>query len=95
MNTIATAEIGRARLWKQLDRSIERLELSIRAQNVLANAKILLIGEFVQQSEAQILRLPNAGRRTLREFKELLSSMGLSLGMCVHGWTPRRAQQTE
>lgn len=76
-----------------LGRSVEDLELSVRAYNCLKNANIRTIGELVQRTEAEMLRTKNFGRKSLNEIKEILSSMGLQLGMKVdeHGritWPP-------
>jgi DNA-directed RNA polymerase subunit alpha len=66
-----------------LNRSVEELELSVRSYNCLKNANIQTIGELVQRTEAEMLRTPNFGRKSLNEIKEILSSMGLSLGMKI------------
>src|SRR5579862_419270 len=65
----------------QLNRSVEELELSVRSYNCLKNAGIQTIGELVQKTEAEMLRTKNFGRKSLNEIKEILQSMGLSLGM--------------
>ena len=66
---------------ENLNRSVEELELSVRSYNCLKNANIQTIGELVQKSEQEMLRTKNFGRKSLNEIKEILSSMGLSLGM--------------
>ncbi len=66
-----------------LNRSVEELELSVRSYNCLKNANIQTIGELVQRTEAEMLRTKNFGRKSLNEIKEILSSMGLSLGMKI------------
>ena len=70
-----------------LNRSVEELELSVRSYNCLKNANIQTIGELVQKSENEMLKTKNFGRKSLNEIKEILSSMGLSLGMKIdeHG----------
>src|ERR1700728_4530748 len=70
-----------------LNRSVEELELSVRSYNCLKNANIQTIGELVQKTEAEMLKTKNFGRKSLNEIKEILSSMGLSLGMKIdeHG----------
>src|SRR5947209_20385294 len=70
-----------------LNRSVEELELSVRSYNCLKNANIQTIGELVQKSEAEMLKTKNFGRKSLNEIKEILASMGLSLGMRIdeHG----------
>ena len=64
-----------------LGRSVEDLELSVRAYNCLKNANIRTIGELVQRTEAEMLKTKNFGRKSLNEIKEILSSMSLQLGM--------------
>jgi DNA-directed RNA polymerase subunit alpha len=72
---------------ENLNRSVEELELSVRSYNCLKNANIQSIGELVQKTEAEMLKTKNFGRKSLNEIKEILSSMGLSLGMKIdeHG----------
>jgi DNA-directed RNA polymerase subunit alpha len=69
------------RVSDQLNRSVEELELSVRSYNCLKNAGIQTIGELVQKSESEMLRTKNFGRKSLNEIKEILQTMGLSLGM--------------
>lgn len=69
-----------------LYRRVEELELSVRSANCLANANIELIGELVQKSEAEMLKTKNFGRKSLNEIKEVLTEMGLGLGMKVDGF---------
>jgi len=66
---------------EHLDKSVEELELSVRSYNCLKNANIRTIRELVQKTEPEMLRTKNFGRKSLSEIKELLTSMGLSLGM--------------
>src|SRR5260370_38322913 len=72
---------------ENLNRSVEELELSVRSYNCLKNANIQTIGELVQKTEAEMLKTKNFGRKSLNETKEILASMGLSLGMKIddHG----------
>ena len=72
---------------ENLNRSVEELELSVRSYNCLKNANIQTIGELVQKTEAEMLKTKNFGRKSLNEIKEILSNMGLSLGMKIdeHG----------
>ncbi len=74
---------------ENLLRSVDELELSVRSANCLKNAGINLIGELVQKSEAEMLKTKNFGRKSLNEIKEILSEMGLGLGMKIEGppWT--------
>jgi DNA-directed RNA polymerase subunit alpha len=71
---------------ENLFRSVDELELSVRSANCLQNANITLIGELVQKSEQDMLKTKNFGRKSLKEIKEILSTMGLSLGMKLDNW---------
>jgi DNA-directed RNA polymerase subunit alpha len=68
---------------ENLNRSVEELELSVRSYNCLKNANIQTIGELVQKTENEMLKTKNFGRKSLNEIKEILSNMGLSLGMRI------------
>ena len=72
-----------------LFRSVDELELSVRSANCLKNANIRLIGELVQKSEAEMLKTKNFGRKSLNEIKEILTEMGLSLGMKLENFPSR------
>jgi DNA-directed RNA polymerase subunit alpha len=74
---------------ENLFRSVEELELSVRSANCLQNANITLIGELVQRTEQDMLKTKNFGRKSLKEIKEILSEMGLSLGMKLDNWPPK------
>jgi len=77
--------------WNEnLFRRIDELELSVRSANCLENADIKYIGELVQKSEAEMLRTKNFGRKSLNEIKEILSEMGLSLGLKLEEFPARR-----
>ncbi|MBM4321755.1 MAG: DNA-directed RNA polymerase subunit alpha [Deltaproteobacteria bacterium] len=78
---------------ENLLRSVDELELSVRSANCLQNANIRLIGELVQKSEAEMLKTKNFGRKSLKEIKEILAEMGLSLGMKLENWPPKHLQQ--
>jgi DNA-directed RNA polymerase subunit alpha len=71
---------------ENLFRSVDELELSVRSANCLQNANITLIGELVQRSEQDMLKTKNFGRKSLKEIKEILSTMGLSLGLKLDNW---------
>lgn len=71
-----------------LYRSVEELELSVRSANCLQNANIKYIYELVQKTEAEMLKTKNFGRKSLNEIKDILSEMGLSLGMKLEGFVP-------
>lgn len=80
--------VARPKLNENLFRSVDDLELSVRSANCLKNANIRFIGELVSRSEAEMLKTKNFGRKSLNEIKEILSTMGLSLGMKIEGWPP-------
>lgn len=71
-----------------LYRSVEELELSVRSANCLKNAEILKIYQLVQKTETEMLKTKNFGRKSLNEIKEVLSEMGLSLGMKLDSFIP-------
>ena len=73
-----------------LFRSVDELELSVRSANCLQNANIKYIGELVQRTEADMLKTKNFGRKSLNEIKEVLASMGLSLGMALESFPARK-----
>ncbi len=75
---------------ENLFRRIDELELSVRSANCLENADIKYIGELVQRSEAEMLRTKNFGRKSLNEIKEILTEMGLSLGLKLEDFPSRR-----
>ena len=77
---------------RNLLRKVDELELSVRSANCLKNDNIVYIGDLVQKSEQEMLRTPNFGRKSLNEIKEVLSSMGLALGMSVTGWPPENIE---
>jgi DNA-directed RNA polymerase subunit alpha len=68
---------------ENLLRSVNELELSVRAANCLKNAGIETIAEMVQKTESEMLKTKNFGRKSLNEIKEILTGMGLTLGMKV------------
>jgi DNA-directed RNA polymerase subunit alpha len=76
-----SSETGVRPLNENLDKSVEELELSVRSYNCLKNANIRTIRELVQKTEGEMLKTKNFGRKSLNEIKEILSGMGLSLGM--------------
>ena len=77
---------------RNLLRKVDELELSVRSANCLKNDNIVYIGDLVQKSEQEMLRTPNFGRKSLNEIKEVLATMGLSLGMAVPGWPPENVE---
>jgi DNA-directed RNA polymerase subunit alpha len=77
---------------KNLLRKVDELELSVRSANCLKNDNIVYIGDLVQKTEAEMLRTPNFGRKSLNEIKEVLAQMGLHLGMEIPGWPPENIE---
>jgi DNA-directed RNA polymerase subunit alpha len=78
---------------KNLLRKVDELELSVRSANCLKNDNIIYIGDLVQKTEADMLRTPNFGRKSLNEIKEVLSQMGLHLGMEIPDWPPENIEE--
>ena len=78
---------------RNLLRKVDELELSVRSANCLKNDNIVYIGDLVQKSEPEMLRTPNFGRKSLNEIKEVLGTMGLSLGMDVVDWPPENIEE--
>ena len=77
---------------RNLLRKVDELELSVRSANCLKNDNIVYIGDLVQKTEAEMLRTPNFGRKSLNEIKEVLSGMGLHLGMEIPNWPPENIE---
>ncbi len=73
---------------ENLYRSVDELELSVRSANCLKNAEINKIYQLVQKTENEMLKTKNFGRKSLNEIKEVLTEMGLSLGMKIEGFEP-------
>ena len=73
-------------------KKVDELELSVRSANCLKNDNIVYIGDLIQKTEAEMLRTPNFGRKSLNEIKEVLASMGLHLGMEVPNWPPENIE---
>jgi DNA-directed RNA polymerase subunit alpha len=78
---------------RNLLRKVDELELSVRSANCLKNDNILYIGDLVQKTESEMLRTPNFGRKSLNEIKEVLSQMGLHLGMEITEWPPENIDE--
>ena len=74
-------------------KKVDELELSVRSANCLKNDNIVYIGDLIQKSEAEMLRTPNFGRKSLNEIKEVLAQMGLHLGMEVANWPPENIEE--
>jgi len=77
---------------RHLLRKVDELELSVRSANCLKNDNIVYIGDLIQKTEAEMLRTPNFGRKSLNEIKEVLVQMGLHLGMEVPDWPPENIE---
>jgi DNA-directed RNA polymerase subunit alpha len=76
-------------------RKVEDLELSVRSMNCLKNDNVVYIGDLVRKTENEMLRTPNFGRKSLNEIKEVLSQMGLYLGMQITDWPFEKADKVE
>ena len=90
---MASDETDANQLNRFLLKKVDELELSVRSANCLKNDNIIYIGDLVQKTEAEMLRTPNFGRKSLNEIKEVLSSMGLRLGMDIPGWPPENIEE--
>jgi DNA-directed RNA polymerase subunit alpha len=88
---IAESPKEEAKLNENLFRSVDELELSVRSANCLQQANIKTIGDLVQRTEAEMLKTKNFGRKSLKEIKEILAEMGLSLGMKLENWPQKPA----
>jgi DNA-directed RNA polymerase subunit alpha len=73
-------------------KKVDELELSVRSANCLKNDNIVYIGDLIQKTEGEMLRTPNFGRKSLNEIKEVLTGMGLHLGMDVPNWPPENIE---
>ena len=78
---------------RNLLRKVDELELSVRSANCLKNDNIVYIGDLIQKTEAEMLRTPNFGRKSLNEIKEVLLQLGLHLGMEVPDWPPENIEE--
>lgn len=84
---------GEPEVNRQLLRKVDELELSVRSANCLKNDNIVYIGDLVQKTEAEMLRTPNFGRKSLNEIKEVLTNMGLRLGIELPAWPPENIEE--
>ncbi len=78
---------------RNLLRKVDELELSVRSANCLKNDNLIYIGDLVQKTESEMLRTPNFGRKSLNEIKEVLTHMGLHLGMEIPDWPPENIEE--
>lgn len=93
VGAVEAAAAGATEVGSQVDvlyRPVEELELSVRAQNCLQNAGIRYVGELVQRTEADMMRTKNFGRKSLKEIKDALADLNLSLGMRIEGFDASR-----
>lgn len=89
---VQTAE---STLHESLYRLVEELDLSVRAQNCLQSAGVRYVGDLVQKTEQEMLKTRNFGRKSLKEIKDALGGMGLSLGMRIEGFAPEKRVLSE
>ncbi len=82
-------EVKKDTLNENLFKSVDELELSVRAANCLKNADIKYIGELVQKTEQEMLKTKNFGKKSLNELKEIMAEMGLSFGMELENFPSR------
>ena len=80
---------------QNLFRSVEELELSVRAANCLKAANIKTIGQLIQKTEVEMLKTKNFGRKSLQEIKDIMVTMGLQLGTKLEGWPPKELPGSE
>ncbi|MDA1133013.1 MAG: DNA-directed RNA polymerase subunit alpha [Proteobacteria bacterium] len=85
-------DVGEPEFNRNLLRKVDELELSVRSANCLKNDNIVYIGDLIQKTEAEMLRTPNFGRKSLNEIKEVLLQLGLHLGMEVPDWPPENIE---
>lgn len=78
---------------RNLLKKVDELELSVRSANCLKNDNIVYIGDLVRKTEAEMLRTPNFGRKSLNEIKEVLSGMNLRFGMDIPEWPPENIEE--
>jgi DNA-directed RNA polymerase subunit alpha len=89
---MAEAPVAELSFNPALLKKVDELELSVRSANCLKNDNIVYIGDLIQKTEAEMLRTPNFGRKSLNEIKEVLAAMGLHLGMDVIDWPPENIE---
>ncbi|MFE0014287.1 DNA-directed RNA polymerase subunit alpha [Mesorhizobium sp. NPDC059054] len=89
---VATEAVTELAFNPSLLKKVDELELSVRSANCLKNDNIVYIGDLIQKTEAEMLRTPNFGRKSLNEIKEVLAAMGLHLGMEVPDWPPENIE---
>ncbi len=87
------SEEGRLPFDHKLLTRIENLELSVRSQNCLKNENTIYVGDLVVRTEAKMLQMPNFGKKSLNEIKDLLAKMNMRFGMEVIGWPPENVEE--
>jgi DNA-directed RNA polymerase subunit alpha len=90
---VEIADQDREVLMERLAKSVDEMELSVRSYNCLKNANIRTIGDLVQRTESEMLKTKNFGRKSLKEIKEILTTMGLSLGMKLDSYPQPQNQE--
>jgi len=88
---LSTQESEKDKIDPLLLRSVDDLELTVRAANCLKAENILIIGDLVQRAESDLLKTPNLGKKSLMEIKGVLAQRGLTLGMYIEQWPPSDA----
>jgi DNA-directed RNA polymerase subunit alpha len=88
MPTAGGTEVDSSEVDPNLLKSVDEMELSVRSANCLKAEQINYVGDLVQKTEQELLKTPNFGKKSLNEIKEVLASLGLSLGMKLEGWPP-------
>lgn len=78
---------------RNLLKTIEELELSVRSYNCLKNENIIYVGDLVTRTESDMLKTANFGRKSLNELKDNLKSMSLSFGMKLANWPPKNLEE--
>lgn len=89
MNILSQSKPNVQDVTQALNIKIDDLELSVRSANCLKAENINYLADLVQKTEAEMLKTPNFGRKSLEEIKLILSSLGLSLGMKLDNWKPK------
>src|SRR6202051_2300206 len=88
----AETEADANQLNRYLLKKVDELELSVRSANCLKNDNIIYIGDLVQKTEAEMLRTPNFGRKSLNEIKEVLSQMGVHRDRKSANWPQKNSE---
>ena len=76
-------------------RPVDDLELTVRSANCLKAENICYIGDLIQRTEADLLKTPNLGKKSLTEIKSVLATHSLSLGMRLDNWPPVSLKERE